>query len=157
MMIDVIAFLLENFQDFDACPANDVLGSLLEEVGFQDEEIRDTLLFMNVLQERSRTVRHHGAGEQSMRVYLPEELEAVPPQALGLLHFLMQNGALSAEQREFVLLALMHLSAKSEEPLTEAHVKVLALLVLWADKSELPMLIGDDLANAVLRGQAVMN
>ncbi len=157
MMIDVIAFLLENFQDFDACPGNEALGSLLEEVGFQDEEIRDTLLFMNVLQERSRSVRRHCSSEQSMRVYLPEELAAVPPQALGLLHFWMQNGALSVEQREFVLLALMHLSAKSEDALTEAHVKVLALLVLWADKSELPMLIGDDLANAVLRGQAVMN
>ena len=154
-MIDVIAFLLENFQDFDACPANDVLGSLLEEVGFQDEEIRDTLLFMNVLKERSRALRRDFSHDQSVRVYLPEELDAVPPQALGLLHFLVENGALSVEQREFVLLALMHLSG--DNAVTDTHVKVLALLVLWADKSELPMLISDDLVNAVLHGKVLMN
>lgn len=154
-MIDVIAFLLENFQDFDACPANDVLGSLLEEVGFQDEEIRATLLFMNVLKERSRALRRDFSHDQSVRVYLPEELDAVPPQALGLLHFLVENGALSVEQREFVLLALMHLSG--DNAVTDTHVKVLALLVLWADKSELPMLISDDLVNAVLHGKVLMN
>ena len=112
---------------------------------------------MNVLQERSRSLHRNFREEQAMRVYLPEELAALPPEALGLLHFLVQNGALSVEQREFVLLALMHLSAKADEPLTDAHVKVLSLLVLWADKSELPMLISDDLVNALLHGQAVMN
>lgn len=154
-MIDVIAFLLENFQDFDACPANDVLGSLLEEEGFQDEEIRDTLLFMNVLKGRSQSLCRDFSHDQSVRVYLQEELDAVPPQALGLLHFLVQNGALSVEQREFVLLALMHLSG--DNAVTDTHVKVLALLVLWADKSELPMLISDDLVNAVLHGKVLMN
>ena len=153
-MIDVIAFLINNFQDFDTCPPIEALGSLLEQMGFQDEEIRDTLLFMNVLQERSRSLHRNFREEQAMRVYLPEELAALPPEALGLLHFLVQNGALSVEQREFVLLALMHLA---DEPLTGAHVKVLSLLVLWADKSELPMLISDDLVNALLHGQAVMN
>ena len=141
-MIDVIAFLINNFQDFDTCPPSEALGSLLEQVGFQDEEIRDTLLFMNVLQERSRSLHRNFREEQAMRVYLPEELVALPPEALGLLHFLVQNGALSVEQREL---------------LTDAHVKVLSLLVLWADKSELPMLISDDLVNALLHGQAVMN
>ena len=152
-MIDVIAFLINNFQDFDTCPPSEALGSLLEQVGFQDEEIRDTLLFMNVLQERSRSLHRNFREEQAMRVYLPEELAALPPEALGLLHFLVQNGA----QREFVLLALMHLTDKADELLTDAHVKVLSLLVLWADKSELPMLISDDLVNALLHGQAVMN
>ena len=56
-----------------------------------------------------------------------------------------------------MLLALMYLADKADEPLTDVHVKVLSLLVLWADKSELPMLISDDLVNALLHGQAVMN
>ena len=70
-MIDVIAFLINNFQDFDTCPPSEDLGSLLEQVGFQDEEIRDTLLFMNVLQERSRSLHRNFREEQAMRVYLP--------------------------------------------------------------------------------------
>lgn len=154
-MIDVIAFLLENFHDFEACPPNEDLYGLLEQVGFHDDDIDDTLLFLDILKERNRApqcgFRHSGA----LRVYLPEELDAAPVEALGLLHFLEQNGALNAEQREFVLMALMHLS--HDNLLTVQHAKVLALLVLWADKSELPILIGDDLMAAVLQGKVLMN
>ena len=35
-MAEVIAFLIEHFQDFDACPPMDDLGQLLEDVGFDD-------------------------------------------------------------------------------------------------------------------------
>ena len=35
-MEEVIAFLIEHFQDIDACPPANDLGQLLEEVGFDD-------------------------------------------------------------------------------------------------------------------------
>lgn len=154
MMIDVIAFLMENFQDFDACPVDEDLCGLLEEVGFDDEEIGDTLLFLSVLKQRDAQAPHSFAHVGSMRVYLPEERNALSVEALGLLHFLEANGALTPEQREFVLMALLHLAQDGEPDLSCA--KALALLILWADKSELPTLIGDDLM-AVLYGDVLMN
>ncbi|MDO4694928.1 MAG: DUF494 domain-containing protein [Eikenella sp.] len=154
-MIDVIAFLLENFRDFDACPPNEDLCGLLEQEGFHNDDINDMLLFLDILQERNRMEQKHFSHASSMRIYLPEERDAVPCEALGLLHFLEQNGALLPEQREFVLMALLHLS--HEHVLTLQHAKVLALLVLWADKSELPILIGDDLMAAVLQDKVLIN
>ena len=52
-MIDVIAFLIEHFQDFDACPPREDLGELLEEVGFDDEEIGTALWFVDVLKRQA--------------------------------------------------------------------------------------------------------
>ena len=35
-MAEVIAFLIEHYQDFDDCPPPDDLGQILEDVGFDD-------------------------------------------------------------------------------------------------------------------------
>jgi predicted porin len=37
-MFDVIAFLIENFQDWETCPKQDDLGHLLAEAGFDGED-----------------------------------------------------------------------------------------------------------------------
>ena len=39
-MIDVIAFLIEHFQDFDACSPREDLGELLEEVGLLPHHVK---------------------------------------------------------------------------------------------------------------------
>ena len=38
-MAEVIAFLIEHYQDFDDCPPPDDLGQILEDVGFDDVQI----------------------------------------------------------------------------------------------------------------------
>lgn len=151
-MIDVIAFLIEHFQDVDACPPREDLGELLEEVGFDDEEIGDTLTFLDVLKHKPVIPAKALRQSTGMRVYCAEELDTLPVEVHGLLHFLEQNGALNPEQREFVLHALMGLP---NEDITVDQTKVLALLVLWAHKSELPVLIGDELMVA-LNGHATV-
>ena len=50
-MIDVIAFLIEHFQDFDACPPREDLGELLEEVGVSCAFPSTSLYFETPLQE----------------------------------------------------------------------------------------------------------
>ena len=57
------------------------------------------------------------------------------------------------EQRDIVIHALMHIPS---DEITLDTAKVLVLLVLWMHKSELPVLIGDDLMSA-LTGQNVMH
>ena len=65
----------------------------------------------------------------------------------------LSERAITYEQREIVIHALMHIPS---EEITVDTAKVLTLLVLWAHKSELPVLIGDDLM-AALNGKAVMH
>ena len=77
----------------------------------------------------------------------------LPMEVRGLLHYLEQAGALDAGQREFVINALMFMPA---EDITVDMAKVMSLLVLWAQKSELPVLVGDDLM-AALHGEATMH
>ena len=151
-MEEVIAFLIEHFQDIDACPPANDLGQLLEEVGFDDAEIGNALMFLEVLSDLPvAPLEEQSSG--AMRVYCPEELDALPQDILGLLHFLEQADAINSVQREFVIHALLHLPAEEIDLNT---AKVLALLVLWAHRSELPNLIGDELMVA-LHGKAVMH
>lgn len=151
-MIDVIAFLIEHFQDVDAFPPRKDLGVLLEEVGFNDEEIGDALSCLDDLRFEPLIPAEKLRNSTGSRIYNNEELDALPLEVRGLVHFLEQNGALNPEQREFVLNALMNLPY---EDITVDHAKVLALLVLWAHRSELPVLIGDELM-AALNGEAIM-
>lgn len=151
-MAEVIAFLIEHFQDFDACPPPEDLGRLLEDAGFDAMEIGNTLMMMEVLFNSSEFAAEP-FDRAALRVYNPEEADMLPQEVMGLLHYLVAEHAISYEQREIVVHALMHIAT---EEITLDTAKVLTLLVLWAYKSELPVLIGDDLM-AALNGQAVMH
>ncbi|MDF7675354.1 DUF494 domain-containing protein [Neisseriaceae bacterium ESL0693] len=151
-MIEVIAFLIEHFQDVDAFPPREDLGELLEEVGFNDEEIGNALTCVDELQLKSVIPADVLLGSTAMRIYCDEELDSLPASVRGLLHFLEKNEALNPQQREYVVNALLSLPY---EDITVDHAKVLCLLVLWAHRSELPVLIGDELM-AALNGHTTM-
>ena len=150
-MAEVIAFLIEHFQDFDACPPPEDLGRLLEDAGFDATEIGNTLMMLEVLLNSSEFAAEP-LDSQSVRVYSNEETDNLPQEVMGLMQYLVSERAITYEQREIVIHALMHIPS---EEITVDTAKVLTLLVLWAHKSELPVLIGDDLM-AALNGKAVM-
>ena len=151
-MAEVIAFLIEHFQDFDACPPPEDLGRLLEDAGFDATEIGNTLMMMEVLLNSSEFAAEP-LDSQSVRVYSNEETDNLPQEVMGLMQYLVSERAITYKQREIVIHALMHIPS---EEITVDTAKVLTLLVLWAHKSELPVLIGDDLM-AALNGKAVMH
>ena len=47
-MAELIAFLIEHFQDFDACPPTPDLGHFLEEVGFDEVEVGNALMLLTI-------------------------------------------------------------------------------------------------------------
>ena len=151
-MAEVIAFLIEHFQDFDACPPPEDLGRLLEDAGFDATEIGNTLMMLEVLLNSSEFAAEP-LDSQSVRVYSNEETDNLPQEVMGLMQYLVSERAITYEQREIVIHALMHIPS---EEITVDTAKVLTRLVLWAHKSELPVLIGDDLM-AALNGKAVMH
>ena len=151
-MAEVIAFLIEHFQDFDACPPPEDLGRLLEDAGFDATEIGNTLMMLEVLLNSSEFAAEP-FDSQSVRVYSNEETDNLPQEVMGLMQYLVSERAITYQQREIVIHALMHIPS---EEITVDTAKVLTLLVLWAHKSELPVLIGDDLM-AALNGKAVMH
>ena len=151
-MTEVIAYLIEHFQDFDTCPPPEDLGLLLEEAGFDTMEIGNTLMMMEVLLNSSE-FSVEPTDSSALRVYSKDETDNLPQEVMGLMQYLVSERAITYEQREIVIHALMHIPS---EEITVDTAKVLTLLVLWAHKSELPVLIGDDLM-AALNGKAVMH
>lgn len=151
-MTEVIAYLIEHFQDFDNCPPPEDLGRLLEDAGFDAHEIGNTLMMMEVLFNTSEFAAEP-ADSRALRVYCSEEAENLPQEVMGLMQYLVAEHAVTYEQREIVIHALMHIPP---EEITLDTAKVLVLLLLWAHKSELPVLIGDELMVA-LNGKAVMH
>ncbi|EGV35081.1 DUF494 family protein [Neisseria weaveri] len=143
-MAEVIAFLIEHFGDFDACPSPGDLGYLLEEMGFGEVEIGNVLMLMDVLFGKESFSAN--AETDSLRVYSAEELDVLPQEVLGLIHFLEKAGAVNGNQRELIVHALLHMPP---EDINVDMAKVLTLLVLWAQKSELPVLVGDELMMAL--------
>ena len=151
-MFDVIAFLIENFQDLDDCPPRDDLDEFLAEAGFEGEEIRDALRCLDDLTKQPLFASEQLLFSHNIRIYCPEEQQALSGEVLGLLHFLEQEAAINPLQRELIVHALLHLHS---DDVTVENTKLLALMVLWLHKSELPMLIGDDLLTA-LHGESTL-
>lgn len=151
-MRNVVAFLLEHFNDVRDFPHYNDLGEMLEEAGFEYDDISDALTCVHLLEDLPE---HHDTGslQSTLRVYHPEEMETLSAEIRGLLHFLEDSRTINATQREYIIHALMHLPY---ENITLENAKVLALLVLWAHRSELPVLIGDELM-AVLHGKGMMH
>ncbi len=151
-MIDVVAFLIEHFSDIHSCPPIEDLGAILEQEGFDNEAISGALMCVHLLNELPLSFENGLEDSSAMRIYHAEETEALSTDIRALLHFLNESGSINAQQREFVIHALMHLPY---DEITLDNAKVLTLLVLWAHRCELPVLIGDELMAAV-HGKGIM-
>lgn len=145
-MFDVLAYLLEEYNDLEACPDRDDLTRRLEAAGFADEEIHDALDWIESLNELSDGVFDNANQADGMRLYSAEELKRLPTDVRGLLQFLEDNGGLTPAQRELTIDRLM---ALPDEEISVQDAKLVALMVLWSQQSELPILIGEDLLAAI--------
>lgn len=142
-MKNVVAFLIEHFADLSACPMLEDLGAMLESEGFDDEVIGKTLLFMHLMNEMTEMSAYSST---SMRVYNADEADVLLPEIRGFLHQLCVDDAINVVQREYIIHALMHLPY---DEMTLEITKTLVILVLWAQRSELPMLMTDELMSMV--------
>lgn len=147
-MKNVVAYLIEHFADLSACPMLEDLGAMLESEGFDDEDIGKTLLFMHLINEVA-SVDTPAFPSNSMRVFNIDEASVLSPEIRGFLHQLCAENAINAVQREYIIHALMHLPY---DEITLEVAKTLAILVLWAHRSELPMLVGDELMSVMQQG-----
>lgn len=89
-MTEVIAYLIEHFQDFDTCPPPEDLGMLLEEAGFDTMEIGNTLMMMEVLLNSSE-FSAEPADSGALRVYSKEETDNLPQEVMGLMQYLIEK------------------------------------------------------------------
>jgi Smg protein len=164
-MYDVLVFVYENYWRGDACPEAEQLGRKLSANGFEDDEIRDALQWLDGLtlatqgiqltrnEDDSVTVGAPVSSElvlapspNAMRVYSTAEQDHLGAECLGFLSFLDSAQALEASMREVVIERAM---AAPGDPVALEEFKIIVLMVHWSTGIEPDALILDELCDDV--------
>jgi Smg protein len=163
-MFEVLVFVYENYWRGDACPAPEQLGRKLSAQGFDADEIREALRWLDGLSLAtqgiqltrhidgvSATVSVHSPGQASVvqspgsiRVYSRSEQEHLGAECLGFISFLESSGVLPAGMREIVIERAM---ATPSEPLSLDELKIIILMVHWSTGIEPDALVLDELCD----------
>ena len=140
-MFDVLVYLYENYWRPDACPGHDQLTRKLSSAGFESDEIRDALQWLDGLAQAAQSY----VGEQSdssLRVYSPQENELLGDESIGFICFLESAGVLPPPMREMVI---DRATAIGGNPLDLEDLKIIVLMVFWSLGEEPDALILDEL------------
>ncbi|AMM24886.1 DUF494 family protein [Variovorax sp. PAMC 28711] len=164
-MFEVLVFVYENYWRGDACPQLEQLGRKLTAHGFEPDEIRDALQWLDGLtlatqgiqltrsseDANSFTVAPRGQGEaalpqaaDSMRVYSTAEQDHLGAECLGFISFLETANVLSAGLREIVVERAM---ATPGDPVALDELKIIVLMVHWSTGIEPDALVLDELSD----------
>ncbi|MDI3382012.1 DUF494 family protein [Xenophilus aerolatus] len=163
-MFEVLVFVYENYWRGDACPEPQLLGRKLSANGFDADEIREALQWLDGLSfatqglqwtrhedDRSATVTLHmseddgfTASPDTMRVYSAAEQEHLGAECLGFISFLESAGLLPARLREIVIDRAM---AAPGDPVALDELKIIVLMVHWSTGIEPDALMLDELCD----------
>jgi Smg protein len=163
-MFEVLVFVYENYWRGDACPAPEQLGRKLSAQGFDADEIREALHWLDGLSlatqgiqlirhadETTATVGIRSQRDEvvpqspnSIRVYSNTEQEHLGAECLGFISFLESSGVLPTGMREIVIERAM---ATPGEPLTIDELKIIVLMVHWSTGLEPDALVLDELCD----------
>ncbi len=171
-MFEVLVYVYENYWQGDACPEADRLGRKLTAAGFEAEEIRDALAWLDGLNLAAQSTqiaigdarampaksvgfpspaRQSLSGsalapqsDQSLRAYSVAEQAHLGAQCLGFICFLESSGVLPPHMREIVIDRAM---AAPGNPFTLDDLKIIVLMVYWSFGHEPEALVLDELCD----------
>ena len=163
-MFEVLVFVYENYWRGNACPEPEQLGRKLSAQGFEDEEIRAALQWLDELSfatqgvplqqqadASSATVLARTPGEaalapaaDSMRIYSAAEQDHLGAECLGFVHFLEAAGVLNGGLREIVIERAM---ATAGQPVALDELKIIVLMVHWSTGIVPDALVLDELCD----------
>ncbi|MBN9411728.1 MAG: DUF494 domain-containing protein [Burkholderiales bacterium] len=155
-MFQVLVFVYENYWRGDACPEPEQLGRKLSAVGFEQEEIREALIWLDDLRRATMPVNpaaaeggtHYdtviAASPESLRVYSVAEQDHLGAECLGFLSFLSSAGILSPQLLEIVIDRAM---AARGGPVAADELKIIVLMVYWSSGLEPDSLVLDELCD----------
>ncbi|OUL99545.1 DUF494 family protein [Variovorax sp. JS1663] len=160
-MFEVLVYVYENYWRGDACPEPEQLGRKLSAQGFDPQEIRDALYWLDGLSLATQGIEltRHADGTSatvraapvvlpgspdSMRIYSTAEQEHLGAECLGFISFLESSQVFSAGLREIVVERAM---ATTGDTLTLDELKIIVLMVHWSAGVEPDALVLDELCD----------
>lgn len=144
-MFDILVYLFENYYAPQACPKADVLAHKLAAVGFEHDDIDEALGWLQGLAQSTEhfsPVEH--AGGTSLRAYTDEEYHTLGSEAIGFITFLENSGVLRPALREILI---ERAQAINETPVSLDALRIIALMVLWSQETEVDHLLLEELLN----------
>jgi Smg protein len=142
-MFDILVYLFENYYTPEACPSAEVLAKRLAAAGFEHTDIDEALGWLVGLAETTeQCVGLSQSPGSGTRVYADCEQQFLGADSIGFITFLEVTGALSPALREIVIDRAM---ATSATPMSLQKIKIIALMVLWSQESEVDHLILEEL------------
>ena len=155
-MFEVLVYVYENYWRGDACPELPQLERKLSAIGFDADEIREALQWLDGLNQASQSALWVDAApaEQprtelplrqsphSMRIYSVAEQNHLGAACLGFVTFLESAGVLPPDMREVVLDRAM---AVPSEGISLDDLKIIILMVYWSFGEEPDALVLDEL------------
>ncbi len=155
-MFEVLVFVYENYWRGDACPEPQQLGRKLSAVGFEADEIREALVWLDGLNLAARSTQRveeppnqapaPTQSAHSMRVYSIAEQDHLGAEALSFVTFLESAGVLPPAMREIVIDRAM---AAPGDPISLDDLKIIVLMVYWSFGEEPDALVLDELCDDV--------
>ena len=163
-MFEVLVYVYENYWQGAACPESDRLGRKLTAAGFDADEIRDALVWLDGLSVAAQGVRRadhnseaaslpaaeddllqmRAQSANSLRVYSVAEQTHLGAQSLGFVSFLESSGVLPSHMREIVMDRAM---AAPGNPVALDDLKIIVLMVYWSFGEEPDALVLDELCD----------
>ena len=141
-MFDVLVSRYENYWRPDACPDHDQLTRKLSSVGFESDEIKDALSWLDGLANAAEGYRGEPGTPRSLRIYSDYERERLGEQSIGFIVFLESAGVLPPPMREMVI---DRATAVGASPIDLEDLKIIVLMVFWSLGEEPDALILDEL------------
>jgi len=144
-MFDILVYLFENYYTPQACPKADVLAHKLAAVGFEHDDINEALGWLHGLAESTEqfaALEH--AGTSGTRIYSDEEYQTLGSEAIGFITFLENSGVLRPSLREILI---ERAQATPESPVSLDCMRIIALMVLWSQETEVDHLLLEELLN----------
>jgi Smg protein len=164
-MFEVLVFVYENYWRGDACPEPEQLSRKLSAHGFEADEIRAALQWLDELSAATQGLpleRHADASQvtvgarsivadsvrapspDAMRIYSTAEQDHLGAECLGFIHFLESAQVLSGGLREIVIERAM---ATTDSPMALDELKIILLMVHWSSGIEPDALVLDELCD----------
>lgn len=142
-MLEVLVFLFEQYYGSELDPSQNQWSRRLESAGFESDEIDEALDWLNDLRDVDLSL-YAGLAESTggNRCYSVPELNRLTAECRGFLMFLENTQAVTPLQREVIIDRVMSLTSESA---TVDAVKLVTLMVLWAQRAPLDMLLVEEL------------
>lgn len=157
-MFEVLVYVYENYWRGDACPELPRLERKLSAVGFEADEIREALHWLDGLNLAAQGTQWLAdkaplptcddftemQSPNSLRAYSVAEQDRLGASCLGFISFLESAGVLPPTMREIVMDRAM---ALTEEQVSLDDLKIIILMVYWSLGQEPDALVLDELCD----------